>query len=207
MTAETVAMRIREARATAILRTQDTDVARGAMDAAIRGGFRVVEFTLTIPRALSLIGEYSQLDLLVGAGTVMTPAEVRDAAAAGAKFIVSPVIDEPVIEAAKELGLATIPGTFTPTEMLRAHRAGATMIKLFPAPGTGPAYVRQILGPMPYLRIVPTAGVNGTNAPEYLTAGCWAVGFVSSLFTPEDLAERRYDRIEQRAREFLTSIR
>lgn len=206
MNPETFAKRLREAKASAILRADDADVARGAMDAAIRGGFRVVEFTLTTPKAMSLIAEYSKLDLIVGAGTVMTPDEVRAAVDAGAQFVVSPVTDEAVIEAARSRNVATIPGTFTPTEMLRAHRAGATLIKLFPAPGTGPTYVRQILAPMPFLRIVPTAGVDGTNAAAYLAVGCWAVGFVSSLFPAEDLRERRYDRIEQRAREFLASL-
>jgi 2-dehydro-3-deoxyphosphogluconate aldolase/(4S)-4-hydroxy-2-oxoglutarate aldolase len=195
--------RLAECRATAIIRTDRAEVARRAMDAAIRGGFRIVEFTLTVPDAFELIREFSaRPELTVGAGTVLEASQVREAAKSGAQFVVSPVVDEPVIEAARELGLASIPGAFTPAEMLRAHRAGAPLVKLFPSPGAGPAYVRQILGPLPFLKIVPTAGVDAANAAAYLQAGAWAVGFVSSLFDPEDLAAGRFDRIEERARLF-----
>jgi 2-dehydro-3-deoxyphosphogluconate aldolase/(4S)-4-hydroxy-2-oxoglutarate aldolase len=191
--------RLRQERASAILRTSDPERARTAMEAAIRAGFRVVEFTLTIPNAFDLIREFSKRpDLVVGAGTVLTPEQARESVRAGAQFLVSPVTDEPVIQAARELGVASIPGAFTPTEMLRAHRAGAPLVKLFPAPGTGPTYVRQIRGPLPELKIVPTAGVDGTNAAAYLEAGAWAVGFVTSLFDAPD--------VEARARELRAAI-
>ena len=99
-----------------------------------------------------------------------------------------------------------MPGTHTPTEMLRAHRAGASLQKLFPAPGIGPTYVKACLGPMPFLRIVPTSGVDESNAAAYLQAGAFAVGFVTSLFDPEDLAAGRFDRVEQRARSLLAAV-
>ncbi len=165
-------------RATAILRTPLTEAATPAMEAAIRGGFRVVEFTLTTPDALELIGAFSKRDeLVVGAGTVLTVEEARAAVDAGARFLVSPVVDEAVIEEAARLGVAAMPGTHTPTEMLRAHRAGAPLQKLFPAPDTGPNSVKSILGPMPFLRIVPTSGVHLNNAASFLRAGAFAVGF------------------------------
>ncbi len=192
---------IRRERCSAILRARDADVARHAMDAAVRGGFRVVEFTLTTPHAIELVGEFAKRpDLVVGAGTVLTAEEARAAVGAGARFLVSPVVDEALIAEARSLGVAILPGAFTPTEMWRAHRAGAPLVKLFPAPGTGPTYVRQIVGPFPQLRIVPTAGVDGSNAAAYLEAGAWAVGFVSSLFAADDLANGRFDRIEERSR-------
>jgi Entner-Doudoroff aldolase len=195
---------LRKERGTAILRTPDFDAAGPAMRAAIRGGFRIVEFTLSIPRAMDLIQEFAELDLIVGAGTVLTADQAREAVARGAKFLVSPVVDEAVIEAAAKLGVASIPGTYTPTEMLRAHRAGAPLVKLFPQ--ASPAYVRQVLGPLPDLKIVPTAGVDASNAAEYLKAGAWAVGFVSSLFRPDDLAARSFDSVESRARSLLASL-
>lgn len=193
---------LRRERCSAILRTNDADRARSAMEAAVRGGFRVVEFTLTTPSAIELVGEFAKRpDLVVGAGTVLSTEEARAAVRAGARFLVSPVVDEPLIASARELGVAILPGAFTPTEMWRAHRAGAPLVKLFPAPGTGPTYVRQIVGPFPQLRIVPTAGVDASNAAVYLEAGAWAVGFVSSLFVADDLASGRFDRIEERARQ------
>jgi Entner-Doudoroff aldolase len=195
------------ARASAILRTDLADAAAPAMEAAVRGGFRVIEFTLTTPGALDLVRAFSaRRDIVVGAGTVLTVDDARAAVAAGARFLVSPVVDEAVIAAARDLGVAAIPGTYTPTEMLRAHRAGAPLQKLFPAPDAGPKYVKAILGPMPFLRIVPTSGVHENNADAYLRAGAFAVGFVNTLFEPTDLAAGSFDRIEERARRMLAAI-
>jgi 2-dehydro-3-deoxyphosphogluconate aldolase/(4S)-4-hydroxy-2-oxoglutarate aldolase len=191
-------------RASAIIRTARQDDARRAMDAAARGGFRICEFTLTVPGALDLIREFAaRPGLIVGAGTVLTPDDARAAVAAGARFLVSPVLDPAVIAEAARLGVAMMPGCATPTEMLAAHRVGAQLQKLFPAPGTGPAWVAQTLGPMPFLRIVPTSGVTLENAAAYLRAGSFAVGFVNSLFDPADIAAGRFDAIESRARAML----
>jgi 2-dehydro-3-deoxyphosphogluconate aldolase / (4S)-4-hydroxy-2-oxoglutarate aldolase len=191
----------------AILRTRHAEAAAPAMDAAIRGGFRIVEFTLNTPGALECIAEFSRRDdVVVGAGTVLSVEDARAAVRAGASFLVSPVIDTEVIEAAATLGVAAIPGCHTPTEMLAAHRAGAPLQKLFPAPAAGPDWVRAVLAPLPFLRIVPTNGVTGENARAFLDAGCFAVGFVGSLFDPADLAERRFDRIAERARTLLARV-
>ncbi len=188
-------------RATAILRWHDQRVADEAMAAAIRGGFGIVEFTMTVPGVLELIAKHSKSgDVVVGAGTVLTLEQARDAVDAGARFLVSPIVDEAVIEEASRLGVAVMPGTHTPTEMWRAYRAGAPLQKLFPAAAAGPDTVRSILGPMPFLRIVPTNGVTEDNAAEYLRAGAYAVGMVRSLFSVEDMTLERYDVIEARAR-------
>jgi 2-dehydro-3-deoxyphosphogluconate aldolase/(4S)-4-hydroxy-2-oxoglutarate aldolase len=201
---------LRQHRATAILRCDDADRAAAAMDAAVAGGFRIVEVTLTTPGAYDLItalarrrdlAESGGLDhLIVGAGTVLTPKQAERAAQAGAQFLVSPITDPAVIEAAARLGVAAMPGAHTPTEMVAAHRAGAPLVKLFPAPAGGPAYLRSIRGPLPFLRIVPTAGVDEANAADWLEAGAWALGFVASLFDPHDLARGDMDAIEARAR-------
>jgi Entner-Doudoroff aldolase len=194
-------------RASAILRTTIAEAAAPAMEAAIRGGFRVIEFTLTTPGALDLVRAFAgRDDVVVGAGTVLTPDEARAAVDAGARFLVSPVTDEAVIETALELGVAAMPGTHTPTEMLRAHRAGAPLQKLFPAPGIGPKFVKATLGPLPFLRIVPTNGVHLNNAEAYLKAGAFAVGFVAPVFDPHDLAEGRFDRVEARARQLVEAV-
>lgn len=197
----------RAARASAILRTNNQDVAREAMSAAVAGGFHVIEFTLSIPGAMELIAEFSRKPgLVVGAGTVLTVDEARQAAAAGASFLVSPVVDEVVIAESHRLGLAVMPGCATPTEMLRAYRYGAQLQKLFPGVGTGPLWVSQTLGPLPFLKIVPTSGVTKDNAAAYLKAGSFALGFVAALFDAADLAARRFDVIQQRATEMLAAI-
>jgi Entner-Doudoroff aldolase len=191
---------MQQRRISAIVRTNEPSLASDAMKAAVAGGFRMLEFTLTTPHALRLISEFSSNpDLLVGAGTVLTPAEARQAVESGARFLVSPVCDPEVIAEAANLGVVAIPGTFTPTEMLHAHRCGADLVKLFPSPGDVAAYVSAVLGPLPFLKIFPTAGVTPENFVGILDAGAVGVGFVKSLFEPADLSDRNFAAIERRA--------
>lgn len=189
----------------AIIRTDDEDQARQAMRAAVSGGFRMIEFTLTTPGALDLIEEFSRLDgadgarLLVGAGTVLSRRDARQAVTAGARFLVSPVTDDEVLDEANDLDVPSIPGTYTPTEMFIATELGADLVKVFPEPHDLPKFIRQIRGPLPELRIFPTAGVSEDNFIAILEAGAFGVGFVSSLFQPEEIATGDWGRIEARA--------
>ncbi len=184
----------------AIIRTKDRNVAADAVRAAIAGGFRSVEFTLNTPGALDLIAEFAEnRDLLVGAGTVMSAEQTRQAVEAGACYIVAPNCDAEVIAESRRLDVVSVPGTYTPTEMVTAHRLGADMVKLFPAPADIPLYVRQLVGPLPELRIYPTAGVTPDNFLDVLAAGAYGVGFVSSLFRPDDLARKDFGAVERRA--------
>jgi 2-dehydro-3-deoxyphosphogluconate aldolase/(4S)-4-hydroxy-2-oxoglutarate aldolase len=183
------------------------DAAAPAMEAAIRAGFRVLEFTLTVPEALARISEFAgRKGLAVGAGTVLTSHQARAAVKAGARFLVSPVVDEAVIDEAKSLGVAMMPGCATPTEMLRAHRAGAPLQKLFPAPAELPNWIKAVRGPLPMLKVVPTNGVHENNAAAVLKAGAFAVGFVNNLFDPNDLAQGMFQRIEDRGRRMLEAV-
>lgn len=197
-----------EERAVAILRADDHQLSHDAMAAAVEGGFRFVEFTLTCPRPFALIEKFAAMtDVVVGAGTVLTAEDVDRAVDAGARFVVSPVLDEAVVARAVEHGVAMMPGVQTPTEMTRAHRLGACMQKLFPAPANGPAYVRATLGPLPFLRLVPTSGVTPENVGQFIAAGVFAVGFVAPVFPPKVLAARDYVEIERRAREALAAAK
>ncbi len=206
MNAETMIDALWEERAVAILRARDHSLCRDAMSAVVEGGFRVVEFTLSCPEPFDLIEEFAKRDgVIVGAGTVMTPEDARRAIDAGARFIVSPIVDEEVVATAIEHGVAAMPGARTPTEMVRAHRLGAALQKLFPAPAHGPAYVRATLGPLPFLRLFPTSGVTLENVAEFIAAGVFAVGFVGPLFPPELLEARDYVEIERLAREALAT--
>jgi 2-dehydro-3-deoxyphosphogluconate aldolase/(4S)-4-hydroxy-2-oxoglutarate aldolase len=189
-------------RVSAIIRTRDRETARRAMQAAVAGGFRLVEFTSNTPGALELIAEFAADErLLVGAGTVLTPRQAADAVEAGARFLVSPVVDGEVIAAAGALDVPAIPGAQTPTEMMTAHRAGAEIIKIFPAPADLPVFVAQVLGPLRELKLFPTAGVTPANFLAVLEAGAFGVGFVTSLFDPADLAAGRFVAVEARARD------
>lgn len=199
---------IQEARVSAILRTHDTKLAGDAMRAVVGGGFRMVEFTLTIPDAFERIAEFAKDDsLLVGAGTVLTPDDARRAVDAGARFLVSPITDADVIAEARRLGAVSIPGTVTPTEMVTAHRLGADFLKFFPAQGDVAHYVRSILGPLPQLRIFPTSGVTVDNFTRILEAGAAGAGFVASLFEARDMAKGDFASLEQRARRIQTALR
>jgi 2-dehydro-3-deoxyphosphogluconate aldolase/(4S)-4-hydroxy-2-oxoglutarate aldolase len=205
---EAVLNSIREARAVAILRCNDHSVGRNALAAAVRGGFRVLEVTLSTPGAVELIAEIARdTRLLVGAGTVLTVEQARAAKLAGAGFLVSPVLDVEVVAEASRLGCVMIPGCATPTELWKAHRAGTPLQKLFPAPAGGPTWLRSVLAPMPFLRVIPTNGVEAENAAEWLAAGAFAVGCVRSVFQPDLLAAHAWDAIEARARTVLAAVR
>jgi 2-dehydro-3-deoxyphosphogluconate aldolase/(4S)-4-hydroxy-2-oxoglutarate aldolase len=206
VTPDTFVEQLGREKASAILRTDNQEKAAKAMDAAIRGGFRIIEFTLIIPGVFELVQDYSRREgLVVGTGTVMDAAQARQSVESGARFLVSPVVDEIVIGAANELGVASMPGTHTPTEMLRAHRAGAQLCKLFPCPHGGPDWVRAVLGPMPFLKIVPTNGADEHNAGDWIAAGAFAAGFVATLFVASDIAAGNWDAIEERARKCIAS--
>ena len=192
----------------AIVRTDDQSVAEQAMAAAVEGGFRVIEFTLNTPGALELITQFRSMDesLLVGAGTIMTLQAAKEAVNAGAQFIVSPVCDPAVIREVGEMGVVSIPGTQTPTEMQNAHEAGADFVKLFPAPTNVAEYIRYILGPQPHLKIFPTSGVNLDNMLEVLEAGAAGVGFVGPLFNLQSMRNRNFDDIQERAEKIVAQL-
>ncbi len=195
-----IAKTIQRERVSAIIRTADQETASNAMQAAVDGGIRLAEFTLTTPGAFELIAEFAKKpEIVVGAGTVMTPEQAQQAVGAGARFLVSPVCDAEVLAESARLEVPTIPGASTPTEMQRAHELGADFVKVFPAPFGGADFVRAVRGPMPHLRLFPTAGVTPENFVEFLDAGCVGVGFVATLFTPANLSARNYDAIRDRA--------
>ena len=196
-----------ERKISAIIRTDNQKVAEQAMQAAVDGGFRVVEFTLTTPGSLNLITQFRENDdLIVGAGTVMSPTIVQEAVEAGAQFLVSPVCNVDVIQEAEKLDVVSIPGTFTATEMETAHRAGADFVKLFPAPENVAEYIRFILAPLPYLKIFPTSGVNLDNMLDVLQAGAAGIGFVRPLFDPEMIRNKNYGGIRQRAQAIVERL-
>lgn len=194
-------------RCSAILRTKDREAVRPALEAAIAGGFHIVEVTMTTPDCLEHVSALRERHgLVVGVGTVLSVDDAKEAMAAGASFLVSPVTDPQVITFCRQHDLISVPGTLTPTEMMTAHRAGADIVKLFPAPANGPDFIRAVRGPLPFLRIMPTSGVTEQNCDEWLDAGAWALGFVGPLFDAEDLRLRRFDAIAERARRMVAKV-
>lgn len=168
-------------RVVAIVRFRDGGDLSAVVDALLRGGIELVEITLDTLGALDAIERAAGSGATAGAGTVLTAEQVRAAAAAGARFVVSPGLVPEVVVAAHELGLEPIPGVFTATELLAAQRAGARILKLFPASLGGPSYVRALRGPFPELPLVPTGGIGVADVSAYLDAGATAVGLGGEL--------------------------
>jgi 2-dehydro-3-deoxyphosphogluconate aldolase/(4S)-4-hydroxy-2-oxoglutarate aldolase len=183
----------------------------GAVAAALTaGGVRAVEITLTTPGALEGIRALaSRADLsggIVGAGTVLDERSAREVIAAGARFVVSPTFDEAVLRVCREANVPCMPGALTPRELLDAWRAGASLIKLFPASLVGPGYIRDVLAPLPFLRLVPSGGVSLENAAAWIQAGAAAVSIGGALVSASLVAEEAWDRLTARARALVERV-
>jgi 2-dehydro-3-deoxyphosphogluconate aldolase/(4S)-4-hydroxy-2-oxoglutarate aldolase len=205
-----VVQRIRQERAVAVIRTDSVERAVAAANAAVGGGFRVIEITLSFPEASRVIAELAENNdggLLIGAGTILTREQVREAVEAGAKFLVSPCVLPEVIDAAHELQVAIIPGAFTPTEIYSAYSLGADIVKIFPAVKFGPEYLKAVRGPLSQIPIMPTSGVDASNVAEWFRAGAVAVGAVGSVFDPVLIRDANWNELTKRAREFMEAVR
>jgi 2-dehydro-3-deoxyphosphogluconate aldolase/(4S)-4-hydroxy-2-oxoglutarate aldolase len=201
---------IEELGVVAIIRMQDPAAVRGVVDALAEGGVRALEVTMTVPRAIELIGEIAPTlpnGFLFGAGTVLDGDTVKRAVAAGARFIVSPVFRRDVIEAAHQEGVPVMPGCFTATEILNAWDAGADIVKVFPATSVGPSYVKDIRGPLPQVKLMPTGGVSIDNVGEWLKAGAVAVGVGSALLDGKAIAAKQFGPITENARRMVANVR
>ncbi|MDX2042162.1 MAG: bifunctional 4-hydroxy-2-oxoglutarate aldolase/2-dehydro-3-deoxy-phosphogluconate aldolase [Acidobacteriota bacterium] len=178
--------------------------------AMIAGGLTAVEVTLNsrdVFAAINRLAKRFGSTMAIGAGTVLTPNEVQRAADAGAQFIVSPNRDLAVIAETKKLGLVSLPGCFTPSEVVEAVNAGADAAKLFPANSLGPAFVKALRGPLPNIRTVPTGGVTAELAREYFAAGAWAIGAGSELIGKEWFADGGLERLTERTAAFVSAGR
>jgi 2-dehydro-3-deoxyphosphogluconate aldolase/(4S)-4-hydroxy-2-oxoglutarate aldolase len=176
--------RIREGRIVAVLRLRDYRNAVQVAETLAEAGVAALEFTLGHPESLSTVERVAaRLDgtTEVGVGTVLTPAHVMAGRDAGARFVVCPHTDPAIITAAIGVGLAPLPGIATPTELVTAQRAGARLLKLFPAASFGLGHLRALHGPFPAAELVPTGGVEIDTIANWLSAGAAAVGVGSSL--------------------------
>jgi len=180
---------------------------RALAGALAAGGVSVVEITLTTPGALAAIHELGDAPgSVVGAGTVLDERSAREVIAAGARFVVSPTLDPAVIRCCREQHVPYVPGALTPRELLEASRAGASHIKLFPASLVGPRYIREVLAPLPFLRLVPSGGVSLDNAADWIRAGAVAVSVGGALVSPSLVAEQAWDRLTARARALIDRV-
>jgi len=209
LTRADVMRRIEETGVVAVLRLTDAAVGRDVANALMAGGVTAIEITMTVPRAVELIEELSRTlpQALIGAGTVTDPATARAVIDAGAKFVVSPVFRPSVVEACHERGVPACPGCFSPTEILAAWDMGADVVKVFPATSLGPGYIKDLRGPFPSLKLMPTGGVSQANAAEWIRAGAVAIGAGSSLVDAKAVAARQFATITANARAFVDAVK
>ena len=194
----------------AVIRLTDASQLRAVADALAAGGVRALEVTMTVPGAIELIEELAgslPSDVLVGAGTVLDAETARQVILAGARFVVSPVFRPAVIDMSHRHDVAVMPGCFTPTEILAAWEHGADVVKVFPATALGPAFFKDIRGPLPQLRLMPTGGVTAENAGDWIRAGAVAIGVGTALVERTAVEQRRFAAITARARHFIDAVR
>ena len=193
----------------AVIRMQEPDRLRAVIEALADGGVRVLEVTMTVPRAIESIAEIAPSlpdDIIFGAGTVLDADAATRAIAAGARFVVSPVFRRAVIAACHDRDVPAMPGCLTPTEILDAWQAGADVVKIFPATRLGPGYIKDVRAPLPHLKLMPTGGVTLDNAGEWIQAGAVAVGVGSALVDTAAIARGDYAVLTAKARRIVSSV-
>jgi 2-dehydro-3-deoxyphosphogluconate aldolase/(4S)-4-hydroxy-2-oxoglutarate aldolase len=197
---------IRSDRVVAVVRAERVANPALLAETLAAAGIRAIEFTFTIPAVLESIEAASQTEAVVGAGTVLTETQARDAIAAGARFVVSPACVPDLAEPCRTAGVPLVLGALSPTEIHAAVDAGATAVKLFPAALGGPEYLRHVRAPFPNIDFLPSGGIDEQNAAAFLDAGALAVYAGSSLAPPELVAAGEYSEIARRARSFVASL-
>jgi 2-dehydro-3-deoxyphosphogluconate aldolase / (4S)-4-hydroxy-2-oxoglutarate aldolase len=193
-----------------VIRARSAEEALTAVTAIQKGGLSVLEITMTVPDAVTLIGEVTRSapDALVGAGTVLDAATAQACIAKGARFIVSPAIDADTIRVCREAGVAVLPGALTPTEVVTAWKLGADLVKVFPANAVGgPSYIKSLKAPLPQIGLVPTGGVNLKTAKEFLAAGAAALGVGADLVDLAALRRGEAQVVTERAKQFLALVK
>jgi 2-dehydro-3-deoxyphosphogluconate aldolase/(4S)-4-hydroxy-2-oxoglutarate aldolase len=193
----------------AIIRADSSEQLLDASRALIEGGVSGIEITMTTPNALRVLADVRREfgdKVLPGMGTVLDVKTAQAALAAGAQFIVTPVLKPEVIACCNDAGVPVFAGSYTPTEAQTAYELGADFIKIFPADGLGPKYISAMRGPLPHLQIVPTGGVDVTTAGEFIKAGCVAVAAGSTLVSREILKNRDWKKLSETAALFLAAV-
>jgi len=210
MTKAEVGTIILEDKVVAVVRLKDAGLLRRAVEAIREGGVRCIEITMTIPGALDVIKTLSaddSLDIVVGAGTVLGAAAAEAVIEAGARFVVSPVLDEDVIRVCRSRDIFVVPGAFSPTEIVRARSAGADIVKVFPAASLGPGFFKDIKGPFPDILLMPTGGITIENARSFIDQGACCVAIGTALLDKKLIAESRWADLAQRARYLVESLK
>jgi len=211
MTKDEVLKRIEEIGVIPVVRAASAEEAVAVADAISEGGIPVLEITMTVPGAVTVIAELSKRygdQVLVGAGTVLDPEAAGNCIKAGAQFVITPTLNLQTIELCKREKIVIFPGALTPTEVLTAWQAGADAVKVFPCSAVGgPKYLRALKAPLPHIRLVPTGGVSLATAGDFIAAGAWALGVGADLVNTEAIRSGDRDSVIAAARSYVRTIR
>jgi 2-dehydro-3-deoxyphosphogluconate aldolase/(4S)-4-hydroxy-2-oxoglutarate aldolase len=210
MTIQDAIRRIGEIGIIPVVRATSVDEATRAVEAICGGGNPIVEITMTVPNAVSVIREVAQQyrgRAVVGAGTVTSAPQAEQCIAAGAEFLVSPGLSAAVLAFARGSGVLAIPGALTPTELMSAQDQGAQLVKIFPCGNVGgPKYIKSLKAPFPSACLIPTGGVNAANAGDFIAAGAFALGVGADLVDAKALREGNLEKISAGARELVNAV-
>jgi 2-dehydro-3-deoxyphosphogluconate aldolase/(4S)-4-hydroxy-2-oxoglutarate aldolase len=194
-----------------VIRAESPDHAIRAVEALRDAGLAILEITMTVPGAVGVIEQVARRygsETVVGAGTVLDAETAQACINAGAQFIVSPVLDLETIACCRRHEIAVMPGVLTPTEVVTGWKAGADLIKVFPAGAVGGAkYIKALKAPLPQIDLVPTGGVSLETAADFIKAGAAALGVGSELVDTKALANRQDHIITERAKEFIRIVK
>lgn len=194
----------------AIIRASSSDELIDVVMALREGGITCIEVTMTTPNALEVIKAAREKvgdAAAIGVGTVLDVDTAKAAIDAGAQYVVCPIFDPPTVEFCKDNQVPVMPGCLSPTEIVRAWQAGADMVKVFPTSSVGVKFIKDLRGPLPQIKLIPTGGINLDNAAEFIKAGATALGMGSSLVTKEALKNRDFATIKSTAAELLKRVR
>lgn len=210
MTIDEVIRRIDEVGIVPVIRAASVAEATRAVEAISAGGIPVVEITMTVPNAISVIREVAQQyqgKILIGAGTVTNADQAESCLRAGAEFLVSPGLATSVLSVARASDKLAIPGALTPTELMNAQEHGVRLVKIFPCGNVGgPKYLKSLKAPFPGAALIPTGGVNAANAADYIAAGAFALGVGADLVDAAALREGNLEKITAAAQELVEAV-
>lgn len=204
-----VIQKIKKEKIISVIRCENQDVVEKTIDAIVESGIHLIEITMTTPNAVelieSLIKKYENTGVIIGAGTVLDEESAKKVIEAGAKFVISPILDENVINVCNKYNVLSVPGIATPTEAYTAMKFGAEIVKLFPSNIYGPAFVKTIKGPFSNIQIIPTGGVSLENIDKWLESGAIAVGIGGEFTKVAKLGD--FEKVKKLSKEFVNKVK
>ncbi|HPC35520.1 MAG TPA: bifunctional 4-hydroxy-2-oxoglutarate aldolase/2-dehydro-3-deoxy-phosphogluconate aldolase [Candidatus Marinimicrobia bacterium] len=209
MDRQTITAKLIESGLVAVIRLDGDEKLPGIISALRQGGVNALEITMTTPGALEIIKNFAAQtgeDFLIGAGSVLDAETARLAILNGAQFIVGPIFNPEVIRLCHRYDKPAIPGAFTPTEILAAWEQGADIVKVFPATALGPGYMKDILGPLPQVKLLPTGGVTLENAAEFIRSGACCLGVGTALLNKKMIAADDWQALAKHAEAFRSAV-